>query len=99
MIALSAFVLPENIGDNTACVGFVSLMEQFLKFAIAGIVLYAGFVELYLAAVWAASILILALSCFLYFMSSTPIKFRAILSGEISRVEIPKFCRFQAAEI
>ena len=29
--ALSAFVLPENIGDNAACVGFVSLMKQFFK--------------------------------------------------------------------
>ena len=50
---------------------------------MAEIGLCAGFVELYLAAVWAVSILILALSCFLYFMSSTPIKFRAIFSGEI----------------
>ena len=25
------FVLPENIGDNATCVGFVSLMKQFFK--------------------------------------------------------------------
>ncbi|AKT93279.1 hypothetical protein CGRAC_1864 [Campylobacter gracilis] len=31
LIALSAFVLPENIGDNAACAGFVSLMKQFFK--------------------------------------------------------------------
>lgn len=64
-----------------------------------GIVLHAGLVEFYVAAMRTASILILALSCFLYFMSSAPIKFRAILSGEISRVEIPKFCYFQTAGI
>lgn len=51
---------------------------------MAEIGLCAGFAELYLAAMWAASILILALSCFIYFMSNAPIKFRAILSGEIS---------------
>nr|WP_315056521.1 hypothetical protein [uncultured Campylobacter sp.] len=31
LIALSVFVLPENIGDNAACAGFVSLMKQFFK--------------------------------------------------------------------
>ncbi|MFR8440255.1 MAG: hypothetical protein ACLVCW_00640 [Campylobacter sp.] len=27
LLALSVFVLPENIGDNAACAGFVSLMK------------------------------------------------------------------------
>nr|WP_314882225.1 hypothetical protein [uncultured Campylobacter sp.] len=27
------FVLPENIGDNATCVGFVSLMKQFFKWS------------------------------------------------------------------
>lgn len=31
LLALSVFVLPENIGDNATCVGFVSLMKQFFK--------------------------------------------------------------------
>ncbi|WP_298097622.1 hypothetical protein [uncultured Campylobacter sp.] len=31
LIALSVFVLPENIGDNASCAGFVSLMKQFFK--------------------------------------------------------------------
>lgn len=33
LIALSVyFVLPENVGDNAACVGFVSLIKQFFKY-------------------------------------------------------------------
>ena len=64
LTVLSVFVLPENIGDNAACAGFVSLMEQFFKCTAAEIGLCAGFAELYLAAMWAASILILARATF-----------------------------------
>ena len=32
LIVLSVFVLPENVGDNAACAGFVSLIKQFFKY-------------------------------------------------------------------
>ena len=31
LLAPSVFILPENIGDNAACAGFVSLMKQLFK--------------------------------------------------------------------
>ena len=31
LLAPSVFILLENIGDNAACTGFVSLMKQFFK--------------------------------------------------------------------
>ena len=31
LLALSVFVLPKNIDDNSVCVGFASLMKQFFK--------------------------------------------------------------------
>nr|WP_314217535.1 hypothetical protein [uncultured Campylobacter sp.] len=32
LIVLSVFVLPENVGDNAACAGFLSLIKQFFKY-------------------------------------------------------------------
>ncbi|WP_297894147.1 hypothetical protein [uncultured Campylobacter sp.] len=66
LLALSVFVLPENIGDNAACAGFVSLIKQFFKCRCSqgSIVLHAGLVEFYVAAMWSASILILAWAIF-----------------------------------
>jgi len=33
LLAPSVFILLENIGDNAACTGFVSLMKQFFKWS------------------------------------------------------------------
>ena len=60
LLALSVFVLPENIGDNAACAGFVKSYEAVFQMSLQpGIVLHAGLVEFYVAAMRTASILIL----------------------------------------
>ena len=70
LLALSVFVLPENIGDNAACAGFVNLNKQFFKCRCGRIYPYARLEGFYVTAMWAASILILVLSCFLCLKSS-----------------------------